>query len=86
MNKQRFMTTVDKPHVVKNSTKILLSKIAVMYTYENPKFLFPFSISFSFIFRLPFINGRPQDSISVFGEKKVITPFLFFICFIFKKG
>ena len=36
----------------KNSTKILLSKIAVMYTYENPKFLFPFSISCSFIFSL----------------------------------
>ena len=44
-------------------------------------------------FRPPFINGRPQDSVSVFG--KALVPFfeslvpVFFICFfigiIFKK-
>ena len=27
------------------------------------------------IFRPPFINGRPQDSVSVFGEKKALVPF-----------
>merc|ERR1712218_539148 len=46
------------------------------------------------LFRPPFINGRPQDSDSVFWKKKKkkpLTPvfeefsYVFFICIIFKK-
>ena len=50
------------------------------------------SIYMSSFFRPPFIIGRLQDSDSVFGRKKGISPVfevkapVFFICLIFKKG
>ena len=55
------------------------------------KWCWKFKFNDIMFFRPPFINGRPQDSDSVFWKKKPLTPVfeefspVFFICIIFKK-